>query len=338
MTQTGYDFGEATFGFFKLIARRPLGVLWIALWQIALYAALAAGAFMLLAPMLGSLMALAASGDEPETAAIMALVADMSARYSLLMLGFWLVALLAQGAWLRLLTRDQIAPVIPMRLGGDELRLLVVNLGFIGLAIITGLAAAVIFALINVVIFAGLAGGAPGAGLALLGAALNVVWGLGAAVAVIIAAIRLAAAPAMSVASRRIRFASSITATRGLAGGMVLSYATLIAIYIGGAMVVGVFQQVVILLAAADLLPTLMALENTEDPQVVLTVLLQALTRPTTLIALGVVIFIQIAAQIVFEGAWHGVGAYVARREAANASSGGEGAPAGSVGAAPSQG
>jgi hypothetical protein len=73
---------------------------------------------------------------------------------------------------------------------------------------------------------------------------------------------------------------------------------------------------------------------------VVFSILAETFTRPGTLIGLGVVVFIQIVFQILFEAFWHGPGAYVAVRHANDPLSHNDtpGAPAGSVGDAPKQG
>jgi len=62
------------------------------------------------------------------------------------------------------------------------------------------------------------------------------------------------------------------------------------------------------------------------------------LLQPGVLIAIAVVIVTQTVLQILFEGSWHGVGVYAARRDAGDYPSDAIDTPSGSVGAAPDQG
>lgn len=338
MAQPGYSFVDATFLFFKVVGRRPLAVLWIAVWHIALYAALTGVIIWLMAPIFTLAFSAAAAGREPSEAEILRLVTGALAGYSLAFIGFLLAALLAQGAWMRLLARDEIAAVIPLRFGADELRLLVVNAAFFVAGAMAWIAVTVIFIALNAGLLAALNNGGGEVGLALTGGLVNVLLAAIVALAAIIIMIRFAAAPALSVRLRGISLFESLSATRGVAAWMFVSYVTLIGVYLGGAIIVGIVQQVVVLLAAADFIPTLAALENTQDPKVVLQVLGDALLRPATLIALTLIVLLQFALQILFEGCWHGVGAYVARRHAGDLPDDSVQTPDASVGAAPREG
>jgi hypothetical protein len=335
MSKPTYDFVDATFGFFQLIGRRPGAVLWIAFWQLALYAGLFALIFVLAAPAISFAFRIEAEGIDPDPAEVWQAFSGIIGGYLLVMLGFVIASLMAQGAWLRLLVRNEVAALIPLRFGGDEFRLLVVNLVFIAFWLI----AFTVFFVVTGVVTGGsvLATGASdvGVGLALL---INVLLGLGAAVLAVIVMLRFGAAPALTVGRKGIKLFESFGATKGVASWMFVSYLTLVAVYFVAATAVSVFQQVILLLTAAELFPTLAALENTEDPEVVLRVLGDALLEPGVLVALGVVVVLQLAVQILYEGSWHGVGAYVARRDAGDIPDDAIVTPTESVGDAPREG
>lgn len=265
-------------------------------------------------------------------------MSGMFAGWGLASIGFILASLVMQGAWMRLLTRDEVAPVIPLRFGGDEVRLLGVNAIFIAFNILAWSAILLLFGVFNAAVVAGFSMGDSGVGEALLAGLLNVVLGLAVIVGAVILMIRFAAAPALSVRLQKFRLFESVAATRGVAGWMFVSYITLLALYFVGSTVVTTIQWVIVLLVAADMFPTLAALENTEDPALVLQILGDLLLRPTTLVALGLIILVQLVFQIVFEGGWHGVGAYVARREAGDFPGDEVETPAQSVGTVPDEG
>ena len=339
MDKPGYNFVDATFGFFQAIGRRPGAVLWIALWHLILYGALTAAIIALMVPFITVIASTASQGGEPDPAQLLRALSGFIGGYFLALFGFLLAALVVQGAWLRLLARDEVARVIPLRFGGDELRLLVVNAAFIVFNLLGWGAVFLVFALLNAGLIAAISnGGDPSVGAAIGGGLVNVLLGLVVGVAAVILMLRFAAAPALSVRLKAIKLFDSFPATKGVAAWMFVSYAVLIGGYLIGATIVAVIQQIVVLLAAADLLPTLAALENTEDPQVVLQVLGEAVLQPSVLIAFGVVIVFQMLLQILFEGSWHGVGAYVARRQAGDYPGDAVETPSASVGDRPGEG
>jgi len=333
-----YSFVDATFAFFQAVGRRPVGAIWITLWHLILYTALTLATLALVAPFFQLVLAAAAEGREPDEAEILGAASGLIAGYSFAVLGFLVAALMVQAAWLRFLARDQIAAIIPLRFGADELRLLVVNIAFIAFNIIAWTAVFIVFALLNAGVIAAISAGDGGVGAAVGAGVINVLLALAIGVAAVIIMIRFAAAPALTVRLRAIKLFESFTATKGVTAWMFVSYLTLIGVYLVGSVVVWTVQQIVILVAAADLFPTLAALENTEDPEVVLRVLGEVMIQPTVLITIGLVVLLQMALQIVFEGSWHGVGAYAARREAGDFPSDAVETPTGSVGAAPDKG
>ncbi len=336
MDKPAFSFTSAVFFFFKTLGRRPGAVAWIALWQIILYAVIYGAALALLWPFWAELFGALADGVEPDEATILRYAASLMGGVTIAVAGGLLALLLAQGAWLRLLTRDEVAGGIPFRLGGDELRLLGVNVLFILLNMVFW--GVVIGVAVIPTVAAQVGGGDTGAVLG--GAAVSALVVVAAVVIWIILAIKFAAAPAMSVQQRRLRVFGSFAATKSITAWMVLVYLVACAIYVVGAIVVSIAQQVAVLLVAADLIGALTALDPDADPEVVFSILADIFTRPGALIGLGVIVVLQIVFQILFEAFWHGPGAYVALRYANDPLSHEDtpGAPAGSVGDAPKEG
>jgi hypothetical protein len=336
MDKPAFNFTSAVFFFFKTLGRRPGAVAWIALWQIILYAVIYGSALALLWPLWAELFGALEAGVEPDEATMVRYAASILGGITLASIGGVLALLLAQGAWLRLLTRNEVAGGIPFRLGGDELRLAGVNILFIGLNMVFWGVVASVAVIPNIAAQAG--GGDTGAVLG--GAAVSALVVVAAVVIWIILALKFAAAPAMSVQQRRFRFFGSFAATKSITAWMFLVYLVACAVYIGGVIVVSIAQQVAVLLVAADLIGALTALDPDADPQVVFSILADIFTRPSALIGIGVVVVLQIVFQILFEAFWHGPGAYVALRHANDPLSHDDtpSAPAGSVGDAPKEG
>ncbi len=310
MTKPPYDFLAGTFHFFQVASRRPMAALWIGFWEMVLVCALTVGAVAAFWPF----FTLALETDMTDEALILQTLLQSSGLFTLVFLGFVLLSLAAQGAWLRLLTREEVAPVFPFRLGLDELRLFGVNVIFSAFWIVGYLAVVIVF-----VAGATALGAMDGAGGIAIGALAGTVLVLVAVVVLIIICLRFAAAPALCVNERGFRLFEAVSASKGIAGMMFLSYLTLIGVYIAGAIVVSMIQQVAVLFAASDLVGAFMALETASepDPSEVLALLGQTLTSPLGIVMIAIIVIVQFIFQIVFVGLWHGVGAYVARRHGA---------------------
>ncbi|MCH8489198.1 MAG: hypothetical protein LAT81_04605 [Oceanicaulis sp.] len=310
MTKPKYDFVDATFHFFKVAARRPMAALWIGFWQMVLVCVLTVMLFIAFWPV----FTLALENDMTDDALVVQTLLRSSGLFTLVGIGFLLLSLAAQGAWLRLLTRDEIKPVFPFRLGLDELRLFGVNAVFVTFWFVGYLAVLILF-----LGGAALLGGIDGAGGIAVGALVGTLLVLVGAVLLIILCLRFAAAPALSVHDRGFRLFSAIPASKGVAGMMFLSYLTLIGVWIAGYIVVSMIQQVAVLFAASDLVGAFMALETASepDPSEILALLRETLTSPLGIVMVSIVVIAQFIFQIAFEGLWHGVGAYVARRRGA---------------------
>lgn len=340
MEKPAYNFADGTFFFLKAFGRRPLGALWIALWQIVLYSAITLATLALILPFFNQMMELAAQNREPDPSEVFRAFASVAAGMTLATVGSLLAALLVQAAWLRFLVRDEIAPVIPLRLGMDELRLAGVNIIVYAIFIIGGYLLFLAYAMAVAAGTVGLvaASGEPGVGLAVTLVVLNLVFFFAAVGAGVYLAIRFAAAQALTVHTRKFRLFESFAATQGITLWMLVSYLVIFILFFVVFSVVAVIQFVFIFLAAADLIPTLEALQNTDDPRVVLEVLRNEVFQPGVLIPLGIVVVAQYFAQILLEGSLLGVGAYAATREGAELGEGEIETPSQSVGDAPKLG
>lgn len=342
-TEAKYDFTSATFWFFKCVGRNPGGAFSIALWQVILYSVIFGAVLFLTLPAIESIIELAATNDDPDPAEIFAAAGTLLALSPIIVIVSIVASLMAQGAWMRLLTRNEVAGGIPFRLGADEGRLFLVNLCLIGIAIAAYIAAALFFALV-VGVTMGINSAAEGeVWAALVNGLIWFVAVVGFTVLAIIIAVRFAAGPALSVRQKGFRLFQSFAATKRIVGWLVLTYLVLILIALVGSMILSIVQQIAVMGGMMGAFAPLMGdLQSgaDPDPEVVLAVLSEALSSPAVIIALCVMVLAQIIFQIVFEGLWHGVGAYVAVRH-----DGGDGpvetdlvAPAESVGAAPSEG
>lgn len=336
MDKPAFDFTSAAFFSFKAMGRRPGAVTYILFWQLLLYTIVYGFGFWLMWPFYAEVFGALAQGRDPDEAAMLAHLARVLAGGGFLFLFGILAALMAQGAWLRLLARDEMAGGVPFRLGLDELRLFGVNLLFIAANFAFWL---VLWLLIFApMVFA--AGVGADTGAVLGGAAVAALVTVAAVIGWIILAIKFAAAPAMSVHQRRFRFFGSFAATRRITAWLFLVYGVLVVVWIAGWIVVSVVQQIVALLVAADLIGAMGALDPDADPQVVMSILADVFTRPGAIIAVGAMVLVQTVFQILFEFVWHGPGAYAAVRHENDPLGRSEApqAPAASVGDAPGEG
>jgi len=315
MNKPAYDFTSATFFFFKTLGRKPGGVLSIALWQLIFLTLVSSLILWAVWPLLNAIFEAVGTGAEPDPAEILRMLGGVWLAVTAGVVGTIMIALMAQGAWLRLLTRDEVKPGLPFRFGGDEWRLLVVNLVFIAMNVVAVLLVSVLFMAMNVSL-----SGMEGFGGVMTRALANTALFVVIAVVWIILMIRFAAAPAMTVLDRRVRLFEAFAASKGVAGWMFLSYLVLIVVILVGAMVFGGMQQVIIMIGAADAMAALMTVvaQPGMSEEAVLAMMIEAFSSSNALIALAIVMVLQIIFQIFYEVIWHGVGAYVAGRHGAS--------------------
>lgn len=332
MTRPDYDLVQSTFRFFIVLGERPGEVVRLAVWQILLYAVLVAVVIACYWPLLTLVITSAVQGVEPSDQAVLASLGAIWLGASVSVIGGIAVALMVQGAWLRLLTHGRTQPGFPMRLGGDEGRLFGVNLVFIVFNVIGW---GVVTAMLSL-LTAGAAIGAdhdPAALLVMSPLIASIL--MAVALIAIFVMLRFAAAPAMTVNERRFVLFDSFAATRGVWGWMLLSYLGVIAIAIVAGLVLGILQMLPASFAIGYLAGLGSSLE-TMSPGEVISALASS---PFFIISFMFALLLQIVFRIFLDGAWHGVGAYVAMRHAGAApADAGVETPTASVGAAPSEG
>jgi hypothetical protein len=333
MSKPSYNFIDATFYFFKVFGARPLSVAWIALWQILLYAGF--GALLLLGawPLLELVFSYGGKG-EPSDAEVIQAMLQGAGFYSLGMIGILIAALMMQGAWLRLLTRNEVAGGIPVRFGADELRLLLVNI-VIGLLVFVGyLVTLLLYVAVNMALTAG---GEPG-GVAVQALA-NTVLTIVVVVGWILFMLGLAPAPGLTVRQRGIKIFDGFAAAGGVMGWMFLSYLVLAIVMMVAYVVLSVLQQGFVMVGSAELVGALFQIEEGADPQLLMDAFMQALQSPLFWVMAGIALVLQLVFDIFAQGCWQGVGAYVAvRHDGGFPPETPLEAPAESVGQAPSEG
>lgn len=323
MTSNRFDMGTAIFYFFNRFGERPGGAMWIVFWQLAVVALLTVAAFWLLTPVFAALfemIALEDAGGLTDEEALSHVLRILGPSFGLMALAVpvgIVISLMFEGAWLRFLTRGEIKPVIPFRLGGDELRLLGVNL----LLIAAGVGLYIVAAILMILFSAGAAGlvsagdGSIGAG---MGAGLVVFLGVLLLIAVtVFVAIKLATAPALTVLDGRFRFFESATAAKGVFWHLLLTYIVVALLILVVSMVVGTVVQIVAFGAFLPLIEQIVALDNrggdvTADE--IFALFGDVLSQPAVLGVLIVGGAVAYIGQIVYEAMWHSVGAYNAVR------------------------
>jgi hypothetical protein len=313
MSAQTFDFGKAVFHIFQVAGRRPAAVLWIALWQALLTAGLLYLAFATVGDFYIWIVSEAMSGQEPREAEILTRMAGVMSAMPLVSVGGMLIALMAQAAWLRLLTRDEMAPVIPFRLGGDELRLFVTNLGLLALGIAFYLVAVAVTLILVGGLIAAMAGeGSAEAGLA-GGFAVSMLFLL-FAIAAIFVGIRVSAAPATTIFEKRIAF-PAWGATRGIFWPVLGAY-VLVAIIIGVlSAVVGTILNLTLLGAFLPVIGELIALAQNNPqpaPEEAIGILRDALSEPGILASFVAVGLLSVILRSFSDAIWHSVGASVA--------------------------
>ena len=333
MSKPSYNFIDATFYFLKVFGQRPLSVAWIGLWQVILYGGFAALMFYGAWPLIELALSYGGKGEPPDAEIIQAMMQGRG-FYSLGGLGLLVAALMIQGAWLRLLARNEIAGGLPIRFGADELRLLVVNIVLWLLMMAACVLTVVLYAVVN----AGLTmGGQPGgvAVQALVNTLLTVI----VIVGWIIFLLGLAPSPALTVRQRGIKIFDGFAAAQGVMFWMFLSYVVLFFAILLAYVVLSVMQQAFMMIGSSELVGALISFEQTSDPDLIMQAFLDALNSPLFWAMAAIALVLQLIFDIFVQGSWHGIGAYVAvRHDGGFAPDTPLEAPAESVGQAPSEG
>lgn len=323
MTAHRFDIGTAIFYFFKRFGENPGGAIWIAVCQTAIVLALGAGALAIMAPAwdnLVQLILLDEAGQLTDEEAVTRVFGVMGPTLIVMLLASPLgiiAALMFQGAWLRFLTKGEVKPGIPFRLGGDEIRLLGVNLLYIVLAVVAYavLGGILLASGVGTVLIVDGAGGGVAAGLG-MGLVMALV-AMALFVIVLVVAVRLASAPAMTVQQGRFRFFESWQASRGVFWHLLVSYIAVGALIMVLSWILGVVVQ---LLAIGALLPLILAFVRMDgagidpDPQLVFDTIEAGLANPVAIGGFILTFVVAYMLQIMLAGMWHSIGAYNAVR------------------------
>ncbi len=316
MTTKPFDLGTAILHFFTCLSRNPRGAIWIGVCQLVLVSALALISFVILWPAFADLLELAledANGTLSESEVLPRVLAILGPFFGFLTLSVpvgIVVALSIQAAWLRFLTKGEVKPVIPFRFGGDEVRLFGVN---------------IMFVVVTAVAYAGLAG--LGVVAAVAGAAISktaaagvfvVIAGIGLVVlaitAVLMLAVKLASAPALTIRQGEFRFFESWTATNGVFWKMLVSYLAVGVMAMVISSVIGIITQMILLGTFLPFIETVSQMPPGGDPQAAMDLFQTILSSPGTQIAIALALMVSYCSQIIMEAMWHSVGAYNAIR------------------------
>ncbi|WP_300529975.1 hypothetical protein [Maricaulis sp.] len=351
MSDRQFDLGSGIFWFFKRFGDNPAGALWISLWQMLVGGAIIALMLAFLFPAHKELIAAVVELENGSVSDEEAAMVILSSVFGVLASVSWgiILAILAslsfQGAWMRFLTQRPMAAVIPLRLGGDEFRLLGVNLLYFVVAI------AMYFGVIMVMVTFGVAGGGMLAAsgdntfAGGLGFGLIMFFGFVAiALSVLFVAVKLSVAPALTVHDRKFRFFESWEATDRVFFPTLLSYfvVLVLSVIIGG--VISFVLELSFLGAMMPVIEEFTYLGHGAEPTVeeVFATLQNALSDPAVYVPLLIGGTLMYLLQIVLEGFWHGVGAYNAVRHRAGGEAPEEDAPVlgadHPAGASPSEG
>ena len=316
MTAKPFDIGAAILHFFNCLGRNPRGAIWIGICQLVLIGALALVSFIVLWPVFAGLFQLVmedANGtlDEDQVPGrVLSLVAPFFGFIGLSVPIGIVASLSVQGAWLRYLTKGEVKPLIPFRFGGDEVRLFGVNIMY-AVVIFVGYVGIIMLAVFGGIGGALIGGEESGTGLAVL---ISIFLGIGAMISILVLAIKLASAPAMTIREGQFRFFESWTATKGVFWQMLVAYLAVWVMMMVVSSVVGIVTQMILMALFMPLLETMAQMPSGEDPQVYFDMFAEAASTPTAMIAIAVAFLASYAGQIMMEAMWHSVGAYNAIR------------------------
>jgi hypothetical protein len=315
MSARTFDFGQAVFHFFSVAGRKPGAALWIALWQSIFTAGLFYLAFMTIGDFYIFLFQQMASGVEPTETEILSQMSGVLSFMPLISIGGILIALMAQAAWLRLLTRNEITAVIPFRLGADEFRLFATNVGMMVVAFLLYIAVLIVTMVIGVVFAASMSGGGDMAALGVAGGMGFAIFILALICLAVFVAVRLSAAPATTVLERRIAF-PAWGATKGIFWPVLGSYVVAAIVIFILSSIIGTMINFSIFGALMPMFGTLYeAAQNgaQPDPEQIQQILQDTFTSSGTITALVAAGLLTVILRSFVDGIWHGIGAYVAR-------------------------
>ncbi|RKR00090.1 hypothetical protein [Maricaulis maris] len=330
MATQSFDIGKAIFWFFIRFGEKPGGALWLFAFQALCALVLVALSVMMMGPAYINLFELIeadANGGLSDADALRQVfdIVMPFLTYGILIIPLSLLfVVMFQGAWLRFLTKGEVKPVVPIRFGGDEIRLIGVNLLYLVVAAVAYFGVAMLIGIFGFGAVMMAHGGGDAGAIGIGGGLLAFVAFLAVLVALLVFAVRLASAPALTVLDGRLRFFESWDASKGVFWQMLISYVVAYAVMmvIGGTL--GFVVQLALLAALFPMLIDMAEIAeqgSQVDVDALLASIQSSLSQPGTLLALIVGFFLLYAFQVMLEAVWHSIGAYNAVR----VRSGGEG-------------
>ena len=211
-------------------------------------------------------------GGEPNivsSSAMNQLMLKMAPTYGLLMLGYWLTWVACEAALHRKVLNNSEAPRQPLRLGQDELRVWLAQLGVFGLII-----AIYVFGLLALMLIIGIfAAVAP-----FLGVLIGVVGVIAYICLLLLASVRLAPAAGLSIANNKTHVLAAKDLTKGRFWTLLPAY---IVVFIGGYILMSVIMMfgVGLVTGNPDFVMTMSGL-GTDDPEEVMAAAAQRLKNP----------------------------------------------------------
>lgn len=314
MASKAFDIGEAIFFFFKRFGEKPAAAMWIALWHLLLLSAATAGALWLFLPFINEIIAMESRPVGPSDAEILRAVGRVMMSVPLMVIVGVLVSLMVHGAWYRYLARDEVSAVIPVRIGGDEIRLAGVAILFFGLLVIAEIVASAVFAMVGLTSFGFMAMVDGDTSAVVSGGILLLLLGLAYMAAQIFVSVRLSPAAGLTFVDRKFRFFEAWDASSGQFWKMLLSY---IVVGIGIYLIIMVVAVIFGFALLGSILPVIGELQAIEDmnatPAETMAALRDVFFRAEIMLPLGIATVIAALVEILIMGMWAGVGVYTAR-------------------------
>jgi len=307
-SKTPFDFGQAITMPFQTSGGSQFG-LRLLFWVSAIMSLVYLVTFPMILPHYGELLSInqqnmqsIGSGQQPDNSAMMALFSKMVPAYLLMMGGMWFVWVIGETALYRKVLRDEEAPRLPLRIGGDELRVLLSQLG--------------VFAILTLVYFLGLlvvmlVGGVITAAIAPLGILIIVLGVIALMLLLVYLCVALAPAAPLSVFNKKPHV---LAANKIVKHRFWQLFGAYIVLFIGGyiGMYLVMYLGVLAVTGNPDFFIAMSGLSK-EDPQFLIEAAAQRLQNP---IIMAIAVIAQIAYAIAIS-LWilclTGVGAYAVK-------------------------
>lgn len=303
--KTPFDFGRAITMPFQTSGGTQFA--WrLLFWMSAIMSVVYLVTFPMILPHYGELLSInqqniqnIGSGQQPDNTRMIALFAKMGPAYLLMMAGMWFAWVIGETALYRKVLRDEETPRLPLRISGDELRVLLSQLG--------------VFATIILVYFLGifvvtLVGGIITAVIAPLGVLLIVIGIIALMLLVLYLCVALAPAAPLSVFNRKPHVLAANKIVKHRFWSLFGAY---IVVFIGGYIVIYLvmYLGIIAVTGNADFFVAMSGFGK-EDPQFLMEAAAQRLQNP---LIMAIAVIAQIAYAVAIS-LWilclTGVGAY----------------------------